>query len=52
MLMLSCLNASERTVQDFEELLTAADPRFKLANIHRSPASPLAVMEVRFSESK
>lgn len=49
--MLTCHNACERTAQEFEELFTAADPRFKLAQIHRSPASSLAIVEVRFSQS-
>lgn len=52
MQMLTCMNARERTAQDFEKLFTAADARFKLVNTHRSPGSPLAIMEVRFSESQ
>ena len=52
MQMLTCLNSRERTAQDYEELFTAADTRFKLANIHQSPGSPLAILEIRFSESK
>lgn len=50
MQILTLMNAHERTAQDFENLFTAADPRFKLADIHRSPGSPLALMEADFSE--
>ena len=52
MQMLTCMNARERTAHDFEEQFTAADPRVKFVNIHRSPTSPLAIMEIRFSETK
>ena len=52
MQMLTLMNARERTAQDFKNLFTAADPRFKLADIHRSPGFPLAIMEADFSEGE
>ena len=51
MQMLTMANSKERTLQEFVELLAAADSRFTLANVHMSPGSPLAIMEFDFHET-
>ena len=51
MQMLTMMNSKKRTLQEFDEIFAAADPRFKLANVHMSSGSPLAIMEVHFQET-
>ena len=42
-------NSRERTAEEFEGLFKAADPRLRLVDIHRTPGSPLSIIEVRFN---
>ena len=47
--MMTVCNSRERTAEEFEALFKAADPRFRLVGIHRTPGSPLSIVEVRFN---
>ena len=51
MQMMTVCNSRERTAEEFEGLFHKADSRLKLVNIHRTPGSAMAIMEVRLSGS-
>ena len=44
--MLVFFGSRERTVSDWEKLLNAADPHFRLANVNRSPHHPNSILEI------
>lgn len=43
--MKELLNAKERTSEDWKQLFHDADPRFKLLQIKKPPASELSIIE-------
>jgi hypothetical protein len=43
--MKELLNAKERTSEDWKQLFHDADPRFKLSQIKKPPASELSIVE-------
>lgn len=47
--MMTLGNSRERTAGEFEGVFKAADPRFHLVKIHRTPGSSLSILEVRFN---
>ena len=47
--MMTMCNSRERTAAEFEEMFKAADPRFHLVKIHRTPGSSLSILEIRFN---
>lgn len=52
MQMLTYMNARDLMAQDLEQLFTAPDAKFKLATTHQPLESPLARVEIRFTESE
>ncbi len=43
--MKELLNAKERTSEDWKQLFNDADPRFRLIQIKKPPASELSIIE-------
>lgn len=50
-MMLALCNAQERDHDDWEELLQAADARFKLEEVRRTAGAKLAMIVARWDES-
>ena len=46
--MMTVCNSRERTKEEFEKLFKAADERFQMVDVHRTPGSPLSIIEVGF----
>jgi 6-hydroxytryprostatin B O-methyltransferase len=49
--MIQCFNAQEREVEEWNALLTKADPRLKIQAIERPAGSELSVIETTLDES-
>ncbi|KAF5623014.1 sterigmatocystin 8-O-methyltransferase [Fusarium sp. NRRL 52700] len=49
--MIQCFNAQEREVEEWDALLTKADPRLKIRAIERPAGSELSVIEATLEES-
>ena len=50
LIMLTHCNALERELDDWNALITAADPRFKVKNVSLPPGSALSFIEIVFEE--
>ena len=50
--MLVYFGSHERTVEEWRELLIAADPRFKLVNISKAPEKPNTILEIAWTGSE
>lgn len=50
LVMMQAFNSKERELGEWEELLTAADPRLKLVSTNQPFGSIMAILEVKLSE--
>ena len=50
--MFSMLNALDRSAEEWAKIVTVADPRLRVSNIHKPPGSHDAIIEIVIDQPK